>query len=187
MDFDLTGDILISTPAMADPRFEHSVIFLCAHSSEGAFGLVLNRPMTQPTMASVLDQVGVEDHGKLASTPVMLGGPVETQRGFVLHAGSADDDPSGQEIGEGLVLSASTEILKVIAEGKGPKDWLLMLGYSGWGPGQLEAEIAQNAWLTCKAPQSLIFDPKPGEHQWLDALKSMGVDPVSLSSISGRA
>jgi len=187
MGFDLTGDLLISTPAMGDPRFEHSVIFLCAHNAEGAFGLVLNRPVKGLTMAEVLEQIGIEDCGVLGSAPVMMGGPVDSQRGFVLHGGSAEDDPSGQAIPGGLVLSASTDILRSIGQGNGPQDWLLVLGYSGWGPGQLEAEISQNAWLTCAAPRELVFDPSPGAHQWSDALRSMGIDPRSLSAVAGRA
>ncbi|MCB1397456.1 MAG: YqgE/AlgH family protein [Rhodobacter sp.] len=186
MDFDLTGKLLISTPAMGDPRFAHSVIFLCAHSNEGAFGLVLNRPVPKLTIAAVLDQIGIEAGEPIGRTAVLSGGPVETQRGFVLHGGGADD-PSGQDLPGGLVLSASTEILRAIAKGEGPQDWLLALGYSGWGPGQLEGEIGQNAWLTCDPPPGLVFDPHPGEHQWRAALKSMGIDPLSLSSVAGRA
>ncbi|MCB1404692.1 MAG: YqgE/AlgH family protein [Rhodobacteraceae bacterium] len=188
MRFDLTGKLLISTPAMGDPRFDHSVIYLCAHSEEGAFGLVLNRPVPRLTMADVMEQIGIDDARTTGSAVVLSGGPVETQRGFVLHAGAvSDDDPTGQALPGGLVLSASTDVLKLIGKGAGPTQWLLALGYSGWGPGQLEQEIAQNAWLTCSAPQALVFDPHPGEHQWRDALKSMGVDPVSLSSVAGRA
>lgn len=186
MDFDLTGKLLISTPAMGDPRFAHSVIYLCAHSGDGAFGLVLNRPVPKLKVADVLDQIGIQPTAPVARTVVLSGGPVETQRGFVLHGGGAED-PSEQVLPGGLVLSASTDILRVIAKGEGPRDWLLVLGYSGWGPGQLEGEITQNAWLTCDAPARLVFDPKPGEHQWRDALKSMGIDPLSLSSVAGRA
>jgi len=189
MTFDLTGKLLISTPAMADPRFSHSVIYMCAHNDEGAFGLLLNRPVPKLTMADVMDQIGIEgeDEAAIGSYPVLSGGPVETQRGFVLHAGRAEDDPTGQSLPGGLVLSASTDILRTISKGKGPEHWLLALGYSGWGPGQLEQEIAQNAWLTCAVPQGLLFDRKPSEHQWKAALNSMGVDPLSLSSVAGRA
>jgi len=187
MDFDLTGKLLISTPAMGDPRFEHSVIFLCAHTSEGAFGLVINRPVPRLKLTDVMQQIGISGTVSIGEYPILSGGPVETQRGFVLHGGGIVDDPMGQELPGGLLLSASTDILKAISNGQGPADWLLALGYSGWGPGQLEAEITQNAWLTCAAPRTLIFDPKPGEHQWREALKSMGVDPVSLSAVAGRA
>ncbi|HPD91964.1 MAG: YqgE/AlgH family protein [Rhodobacter sp.] len=185
---DLTGTLLISTPAMGDPRFAHSVIYLCAHSDEGAFGLVLNRPLKRVGLADVLDQVGIEGGAALDRRRVLAGGPVETQRGFVLHDGAlVEGDASGQTLPDGLVLSASTDVLKSIARGEGPRAWLLALGYAGWGPGQLESEIGQNAWLTCNAQRGLIFDPAPGEHQWNDALRSMGVDPLSLSAVAGRA
>lgn len=186
MDFDLTGHLLISTPAMGDSRFDHSVIYLCAHGEEGAFGLVLNRPVPRLSMTDVLEQIGIAPGDRMADTPVLSGGPVETQRGFVLHGGGTED-PSGQDLPDGLVLSASTDILKKIARGQGPGRWLLALGYAGWGPGQLESEIGRNAWLTCDASQELIFDPQPGEHQWKAALKTLGIDPLSLSSVAGRA
>ncbi|MCB1389833.1 MAG: YqgE/AlgH family protein [Rhodobacteraceae bacterium] len=191
MTFDLTGKLLISTPAMGDRRFTHSVIYLCAHGSEGAFGLVLNRPLPHLALGDVLQQIGIEDAGDgyrgLAETPVLSGGPVETQRGFVLHVAGGDEDPSAQPLPGGLMLNASTDVLRAIAAGTGPDQWLLALGYAGWGPGQLEAEIGQNAWLTATASHALIFDNAPGEHQWNGALRSMGVDPVSLSAVAGRA
>lgn len=194
MTFDLTGTLLISTPAMGDPRFAHSVIYLCAHGSEGAFGLVLNRPLKRLRLAEVLGQLSIPVDRMNPATPVLAGGPVETQRGFVLHSGDGDANapvsgggPKGQALPGGLVLSASTEVLRALAAGRGPRQWLLLLGYSGWGPGQLEAEIGQNAWLTCAAPNALIFDPAPGDHQWSDALRSMGVDPITLSAVAGRA
>jgi len=187
MDFDLTGKLLISTPAMGDARFDHSVIFLCAYGSEGAFGLVLNRPIPDLTMPEVLQQIGIVCDVNFSATTVLSGGPVESQRGFVLHTGNPEDDPTGECLPGGLILSASTDVLNAIAEGNGPNTWLLALGYAGWGPGQLEQEIGHNAWLTCDAEKALIFDPEPGEHQWSDALKSMGVDPRSLSSVAGNA
>ncbi len=187
MIFDLTGKLLISTPAMGDPRFAHSVIFLCAHNDEGAFGLLLNRPVPHLKMADVMDQLDLTGGDAIAGRAVLSGGPVETQRGFVLHAGQPDDDPSGQSLPGGLVLSASTDILRSISKGEGPDQWLLALGYSGWGAGQLEQEITQNAWLTCAASKTLVFEEQPGAHQWQKALKSMGVDPFSLSAVAGRA
>jgi Putative transcriptional regulator len=187
MTFDLTGKLLISTPAMGDRRFTHSVIYLCAYGSEGAFGLVLNRPLPHLTLGDVLEQIGIEDESDLGMTPVLSGGPVETQRGFVLHVEGSAEDASAQTLPNGLMLSASTDVLRAIARGEGPQRWLLALGYAGWGPGQLEDEIAQNAWLTTAAPRELIFDQAPGEHQWNGALRSMGIDPLSLSAVAGRA
>lgn len=187
MDFDLTGKLLISTPSMGDRRFSHAIIYICAHSAEGAFGLVLNRPVPRLTMGTVLDQIGIACTPEREEAAVLSGGPVETQRGFVLHQGGSPVDDTAQALPEGLLLSASTDILRAIARGEGPEAWLLALGYSGWGPGQLESEIGQNAWLTCDASRSLIFDAQPGEHQWNAALRSMGVDPMSLSAVAGRA
>ncbi len=187
MTLDLTGKLLISTPAMVDRRFNHSVIYICAHNPEGAFGLVLNRPLPHLSLGDVLEQIGIEADDALADGPVLSGGPVETQRGFVLHGDDGFEDEDAQPLPGGLMLSASTDILRAIATGTGPHQWLLALGYSGWGPGQLEDEIAQNAWLTTSAPRGLIFSDDPGEHQWNGALKSMGVDPVGLSAVAGRA
>lgn len=200
MDFDLTGKLLISTPAMGDPRFAHSVILLCAHSGEGAFGLVVNRPIPQLTLGDILSQldIGPGQGGAAIDQPVLAGGPVETARGFVLHSnddadtGESPDDDTPEEAGSqklpgGMALTASTGILAAIARGQGPRQWLLALGYAGWGPGQLEGEIAQNAWLTCDASADLVFDPRPGDGQWRAALKSIGVDPLSLSAVAGRA
>lgn len=190
MTFDLTGSLLIATPGMGDPRFVHALIYLCSHNTEGAFGLMLNRPVTGLCMGKVLDQVGIPESAalpeRLIRRGVLSGGPVESQRGFVLHDG-ADAGPDSQALPEGLALSASLDILRLIARGEGPKRWLLALGYAGWGAGQLEAEIAQNAWLTTGSSPALVFDPAPGEHQWQGALRSMGIDPISLSAVAGRA
>jgi len=193
MTFDLTGKLLISTPAMGDPRFRHSVIYLCAHSAEGAFGLVINRPVPDLTLAAVLDQLNIPVTDALAERPILAGGPVEAARGFVLFRGSGGADgegPAGQADGvlpDGLSLSASPAILAAIARGEGPSDWFLALGYAGWGAGQLEAEIAQNAWLTGEANGALLFSTAPGEHLWKKALLSMGIDPLSLSAVAGHA
>lgn len=190
MSLDLTGTLLISTPAIGDPRFARSVIYLCAHSGEGAFGLVVNRPVPFLRLPMVLAQIGIEAGPGTPDTQVLGGGPVETQRGFVLHR---DDCPAGvpatghQSLPGGLALSASTEILQAIARGEGPSEWLLALGYSGWGPGQLEAELGQNAWLTRDADPALIFTGERSEGLWLRALREMGIDPLGLSAQAGRA
>lgn len=191
MTLNLTGSLLLSTPAIGDPRFARSVIYLCAHSPEGAFGLVLNRPIPKLRLGMVLEQIGIAcspDMPQAAQdSPVLGGGPVETQRGFVLHRDDAGQGPSHQALPGGLALSASTEVLGAIARGQGPSDWLLALGYSGWGPGQLEGELAQNAWLTRDADPALIFATQRGEGLWVQALRGMGIDPVGLSAQSGRA
>jgi len=197
MTFDLTGKLLISTPAMGDPRFKHSVIYLCAHSVEGAFGLVINRPVPELSLASVLDQLNIPVSDTLPARPILAGGPVEAARGFVLFrctgtgsGGAGGEGLAGQAeaaLPGGLSLSASPEILAAIARGEGPSDWFLALGYAGWGPGQLESEIAQNAWLTGDADGALLFSTTPGEHLWKKALLSMGIDPLGLSAVAGHA
>lgn len=185
--FDLTGKLLISTPAMGDSRFSHAVIYLCAHAPEGAFGLVLNRPVAGLALASVLEQLDIPFTKPLPDKPVLAGGPVETERGFVLFRAGDGMAPDSERLADGLSLTSSPAILTAIARGEGPSDWLLALGYAGWGPGQVEAEIAQNGWLTCDAEDALIFSNAPGVAVWLAALRSMGIDPPGLSAVAGHA
>lgn len=187
MSLNLTGSLLISTPAIGDPRFARSVIYLCAHSGEGAFGLIVNRPVPMLRLGMVLEQIGIAIGPRTPDTPVLGGGPVETQRGFVLHRDDGGPEENRQILPGGLALSASTEVLTAIATGEGPSEWLLALGYSGWGPGQLESELAQNAWLTGPADPALLFAAERGEGLWLRALREMGVDPLGLSAQAGRA
>ena len=187
MPLNLTGSLLISTPAIGDPRFARTVIYLCAHSDQGTFGLVLNRPIPMLRLGQVLADIGIAPAGAAPDAPVLGGGPVEAQRGFVLHRDDWPDHTADTPLPGGLALSASTEILAAIARGQGPSDWLLALGYAGWGPGQLEAELAQNAWLTRPADPALIFADQRGEALWVRALRGMGVDPATLSATAGRA
>jgi len=185
--FNLTGKLLISTPAMGDPRFSHGVIYLCAHAPEGAFGLVLNRPIAGLALASVLHQLDIPCTARLQDKPVLAGGPVETERGFVLFRADDSTVPDSETLADGLSLTSSPAILADIARGEGPSDWLLALGYAGWGPGQLEAEIARNGWLTCDADDALIFADVRGVQVWNSALRSMGIDPLNLSAVAGHA
>lgn len=189
MTFDLTGHLLIATPAMGDPRFERSVIYLCVHGEEGAFGLVVNRPLPGLDIGAVLEQLGIagaDADAPFSRAPVRSGGPVDTARGFVLHRGTGTE-AGVQALPGGLALSASTETLVDIAGGAGPQEWFLALGYAGWGPGQLEAEIAANAWITAPMQPALLFAEATGEGQWLDALASLGIDPMVLSPTAGHA
>lgn len=185
--FDLTGKLLIATPAMGDPRFSHGVIYLCDHSPQGAFGLVLNRPIPGLGLKSVLRQLDIPLAAPVPDKPVLAGGPVETARGFVLFRGSDSDAPESETLADGLSLTASPAILAAIARGEGPAAWLLALGYAGWGPGQLEEEIAQNGWLTCDAADTLVFASAPGIPVWHAALHAMGIDPRGLSAVAGSA
>lgn len=184
----LTGKMLIAMPSMRDPRFEHSVILVCAHSEEGAMGLVVNRPMPEVGFADLLGQLGIDVGLNAADIPVRFGGPVEPGRGFVLHRvpeGEAVDD-TRMRIGEGLAMSTTRDILEDYAKGRGPQPAVLALGYAGWGPGQLDSEILDNGWLTADRLDDIIFGPdNPGK--WRAALHGLGIDPLVLSPSAGHA
>jgi putative transcriptional regulator len=153
----LTGQILIAMPSMADPRFSQSVIFMCAHTPEGAMGIVLNQPLTKPRFADLLDQLDVKPLPPAREIRLAKGGPVDDNRGFVLHTPDWMTDGS-MEVDGAYALTANMDILKAIAEGGGPRNGFLALGYAGWGPGQLDAEILQNSWLNAPADEQIIFD-----------------------------
>jgi putative transcriptional regulator len=184
---DLTGKLLIAMPGMGDPRFEHSVVFLCAHSSEGAMGLIINKTAPEVQMGDLLEQLDIIPKGEGAgSLPVRFGGPVETQRGFVLHSPDYEASLNSLHVTDRYSMTATLDILEDIAAGQGPARLLMMLGYAGWGPDQLEGEISQNGWLTAEADEELIF-ASPDEDKWAAALQSLGVDPLGLSSAAGHA
>lgn len=183
---DLTGKLLLAMPGMTDPRFEKSVIFMCAHSDEGAMGLIVNRPALDISFAQLLSQLSIESRSDVPVPQVHMGGPVEHARGFVLHSADYDGNPATLDVQGGYGMTATLDVLEDIAQGAGPAACLLALGYSGWGPGQLESELAQNAWLVADAPAALIFDTD-SEGKWAAVLGSMGIDPVTLSGAAGRA
>jgi putative transcriptional regulator len=172
-------------PAMADPRFQQSVIYLCAHTPEGAMGLVLNRPIVKPTFDDLLKQLSVEPLPPVRQIKLCAGGPVENARGFVLHTNDWTGEGS-LKVDNAMALTASLDVLKVIAEGGGPRECVLALGYAGWGPGQLDQEIQQNSWLSVPADETLLFD---GEHdtKWRRAFAKLRVDPLLLSDTAGHA
>jgi putative transcriptional regulator len=181
----LTGQLLIAMPAMADPRFTQSVIYLCAHTMEGAMGLVLNRPIVRPTFDDLLRQLQVAPIPPARRVHLCAGGPVENARGFVLH--TADWTGEGSlKVNEALALTASLDVLKVIAEGGGPRECVLALGYAGWGPGQLDREIQDNAWLSVQADETLLFDTAH-DTKWRRALAKLRIDPLLLSGVAGHA
>ena len=182
----LTGELLVAMPGMGDPRFAHSVIFLTAHSEEGAMGLMVNKPAPELRLSDVLEQLVDDPPSKAKSLVVHFGGPVETGRGFVLHSDEYRSAIETLVVGSGIALTATRDILEDIAAGNGPEQAQLMLGYAGWGPGQLEGEIAQNGWLTCDATTDLVFG-LPDAEKWEAALQSLGIDPLSLSAAAGRA
>jgi putative transcriptional regulator len=183
---DLTGQLLIAMPGMDDPRFARSVVFLCAHSPEGAMGLIVNKLVTGMTLREVLERLHVEADNGPVGAPVHFGGPVETGRGFVLHRDQAAAPDGPLVVPGGFVLTGTQDILEDMGAGTGPDPFKFALGYAGWGAGQLEHEIAQNGWLTAPAAPDLVF----GENHarlWDAALRSIGIDPVSLSGAAGRA
>ncbi|GLT09335.1 YqgE/AlgH family protein [Sulfitobacter sp. PR48] len=182
----LTGKLLVAMPGMGDPRFAHAVIFVADHSEKGAMGLIVNKPAADMALSDVLDQIETPTAPAQFDLRVHIGGPVETGRGFVLHSPEYRSAMQTMNIAGAFAVTATLDVLEDIAAGKGPEKAQLMLGYSGWGPDQLEGEIAQNGWLTCEATQETVFD-LPDERKWSAALKSLGVDPLGLSATAGRA
>ena len=182
----LEGKLLIAMPGMGDPRFDRSVIFMCAHSEEGALGLIVNKPAPEVKFLALLDQLGIETGGAKRDIRVHFGGPVENGRGFVLHSGDYLSNSSTLQVTDGFGMTATLDVLEEIANGSGPASALLALGYSGWGPGQLEDEILQNGWLTCDAAPEIVFGADDGA-KWSAALGTLGVDPIMLSGSAGRA
>jgi len=183
---ELAGQILIAMPGMTDPRFDHSVILICAHSDDGAMGLIVNKPLDKMSFSSLLDQLSIPRAPTGRDIRVHLGGPVERGRGFVLHSADWQAGKATLAVPGGFGMTATLDILEALAHGGGPDSALLALGYSGWGPGQLESEIARNDWLTAPAPGGLVFGADD-RAKWTAALRSMGIDPLTLSATSGRA
>ena len=189
----LDGQMLIAMPAMGDERFARAVIYVCAHSTEGAMGIVVNQPAANIKFPDLLVQLEVIPAAERIELPtgtqavkVLKGGPVETGRGFVLHSADFFIENSTLPIDEGICLTATLDILKAIAHGNGPHNAILALGYAGWAPGQLEQEIQQNGWLHCAADAELIFGTDT-EHKYEKALRKIGIDPGMLSSEAGHA
>src|SRR5438045_4282925 len=189
----LDGQLLIAVPVMGDRRFERSLIYMCAHSSEGAMGIVVNRPAGSidfPGLLVQLDIIKTSDQIKLPenaeSMKVLKGGPVETGRGFVLHSSDFFIKDATLNIDDDICLTATVDILKAIAKGAGPKHAILALGYAGWAPGQLETEIQHNGWLHCPADPDLVFGAAV-EDKYPRALRKIGIDPGMLSNEAGHA
>jgi len=180
----LTGHFLISTPQMPDPRFQEQVIYLCAHNEEGAMGLVINNPNPEITLLDVLHGSNLAiPEGPLP--PVYIGGPVELDAGFILHSTEAPDRYS-LEVKPGVYLSRDSRLLEDISLGRGPKSFLFMLGYAGWGAGQLEGELVDNGWLAVPADLEVLFHT-PDEQKWKKAAQKFGVDISIFGDIIGYA
>ncbi len=182
----LEGRILVAMPGLRDPRFAQTVIYLCAHTEDGAMGLIVNKPTLDLSFPDLLSQLDIDPSPEAERIRVHYGGPVETGRGFVLHSEDFRLDGATKTLGGGLGLTATVEILRAMAGGGGPKDALLALGYAGWAPGQLEQEIAENGWLDCPTSREVIFGADDSA-KWAAAMRSIGVDPALLSSQGGRA
>lgn len=177
--------MLVAMPGMADPRFEKTLIYMCAHSSEGAMGLVVNKPFREITFPDLLEQLGIEEDGGENRIDIHFGGPVEAARGFVLHSPDYVREAT-LVVDEDVALTATIDILKAIASGLGPKRKLLALGYAGWGPGQLDQEILDNGWLHVDADDDLVFGDDL-DHKWNLAMNKIGIDPGLLSDEAGHA
>jgi putative transcriptional regulator len=185
---DLTGHFLIAMPQLQDPNFAHALTFICEHNASGALGIMVNKPLNI-TLHDVFGHLNLEassneDHS-LFHDWVFSGGPVQTDRGFVLHTPQSHWE-STISIGDHISLSTSMDILKAIGQGKGPRDFLVALGYAGWGAGQLEKEVCQNAWLTVPAEAEIIFKT-PVEQRWCAAAIPLGIDLNLMSSTAGHA
>jgi putative transcriptional regulator len=189
----LDGQMLIAMPGMSDPRFDRSVIFMCAHSDNGAMGIIVNKRAPMISFSELLERLDIlpqESRIKLPddvqSMLVQFGGPVEPGRGFVLHTSDYFSADTSLPIDERVALTATLDILRAIAGGQGPRRSLLALGYAGWAPGQLEDEIQRNGWLSCAADEDLLFSHDL-DSKYLSALHKIGVDPAMLSSEAGHA
>lgn len=181
----LTGHVLVAMPQMEDPRFARSVVYICAHTPDGAMGLVVNKLVDSVTFPDLLEQLNLESGADNEKILVHFGGPVETGRGFVLHSADYVQDAT-LVIDDKVALTATVDILKAMADGNGPSSSLLALGYAGWAPGQLDEEIQANGWLTVRADDDLIFDSAL-ESRWELAMAKMGIDFSKLSGAAGHA
>jgi putative transcriptional regulator len=185
---DLTNHFLVAMPGMADESFERSVVYLCEHNEKGALGLVINKPI-DIKLKSLFEKVELKlERDELAQQPVYFGGPVQTERGFVLHDRPAEGSPynSTLSVPGGLDMTTSKDVLEALADGTGPRRVLVTLGYAGWSAGQLEDEIGRNGWLTVSADPAVIFDT-PVPQRYDRALSLLGIDPRMLSSEAGHA
>lgn len=182
----LEGKLLIALPGLSDPRFEKSVIFMCAHSSEGAMGLIINKPIEGLGFQDLVKNLNIRVKSNTPDAPVLFGGPVDTGRGFVLHSSEYKSGGGTMPVTSEISLTATLDILRAMAEGQGPELSAFTLGYAGWGPGQIEDEIRLNGWVHCDADSKIIFDTDM-DGKWSAALRKLGIDLSLLSANSGRA
>ncbi len=181
----LTGRMLIAMPGMGDPRFERSVIYMCSHSPSGAMGLIVNRLFGDADFPMLLEQLNIKASGPIPDIPIQFGGPVEMGRGFILHSSEYSGDGT-TKIDDSVAVTATTEIIQDIANGKGPARALMILGYAGWGSGQLEDEFKRNGWLTTQMDEEILFD-RNLDSKWERAMAKIGITPAMLSETQGSA
>ncbi|WP_084396009.1 YqgE/AlgH family protein [Henriciella aquimarina] len=183
---DLTGKLLIAMPGIGDSRFARSLVLICAHEPDYAMGIALNKPIEDLTLPQLLTQLGIEQDIRVPDNAVLSGGPVGTDRGFVVHTGDFHSDGATMDVSHDCCLTATRDILQAIASGEAPRESIMALGYSGWGAGQLETEIAENTWLVGEAIPDLVYG---GEHdsKWSRALDLLGIDAARLHSGGGNA
>ncbi|MFP4002585.1 MAG: YqgE/AlgH family protein [Alphaproteobacteria bacterium] len=182
----LKGQLLVAMPTMQDLRFDRAVIYMCAHSREGAMGLVINKPAPNITFTELMDQLGIETGGGFQDIRVHFGGPVETSRGFVLHSSDYFLEEATLRVTPDIGLTATVDILRALVGGSGPRHSILALGYAGWASGQLETELQANGWLHCPADEELLFGVGIDD-KWSAAMQRIGIDPAQLSGQAGRA
>lgn len=186
MSDSLAGKLLVAMPGIGDPRFSHSVIMLCSHDAEHAMGVVINKPKRELTLSEVLGHLGLQAAGNMGARAVMDGGPVRPDRGYVLHSADFAAHEGTQDVAPGIRLTATREVLEAVAKTEAPKAFVLALGCSGWGAGQLEDELKQNAWLVVDADDAIVFDADH-KRKWERAIKSLGLEPSQLSATQGSA
>ena len=179
-----SGQLLLALPGMGDPRFERAVIAMCAHDEQGALGIGIGQTIANVGFHTLLNQLDIEP-GEAPDAPVHLGGPVEPQRGFILHSLDWGGEDSVQ-VGDKWALTGTLDILRAIAEGRGPKHWLSALGYAGWSPGQLDAEMTRHGWFTADGDTEILFETD-AEDRWAESYRRAGVDPALLAHDAGHA
>lgn len=184
--FNLTHKFLIALPGMGDHRFEKSVILICYHDQDGAMGIIINKPKAELKLSDMLSDIGIDGSIKVADTAVLDGGPVDIDRGFVLHSDDITAENDALTLKHGICLSSSREALEVLVTDDAPNKVLLAVGYAGWGGGQIEQEIQANAWMVAESDPSIVFN-SDHHSKWEQAIRSIGIDPSMISSFGGQA
>jgi putative transcriptional regulator len=182
----LAGKLLVAMPGIGDPRFDQAVILMCLHTSETAMGLIINKPRAELTLGDVLGHLGIEASGELAGRNVLAGGPVKQDRGYVLHSQDFCAEEATQTVAPGINLTATRDVLMAMATDHPPERFVLALGHSNWSAGQLESELAHNAWLVAEPDQAIIFGDEH-EDKWTSAIRQLGIEPSQIIGDAGRA